>query len=253
MPSPPCELAASLNDAFPSLTPAERLARLRCRVGGRIVLSTSFGIEDQLITHLIAEAGLDVALVTLDTGRLFPETYEVWAETERLFGLRIAAYYPDAVALEALVERTGIDGFYRDVASRRSCCDLRKTAPLRRALAGASGWITGLRADQSDHRQGLAFVSNDPVHELVKANPLFDHTRQDVADFVAAHGIPVNRLHARGFMSIGCAPCTRAVEVGEPERAGRWWWEDEGRKECGLHVARDGRLVPAARREPVAP
>ncbi len=253
MPSLPRELAASLNDVFPSLSPAGRLARLRRRVPGRIAFSTSFGIEDQLITHLIAAAGLDIALVTLDTGRLFPETYEVWAETERLYGLRIAAYYPDAAALESLVERTGIDGFYRDVASRRSCCDLRKTAPLHRALAGANGWITGLRADQSDHRQGLAFVSHDPVRAVVKANPLFDHTRQDVAEFVAAHGIPVNRLHARGFLSIGCAPCTRAVEPGEPERAGRWWWEDEGRKECGLHVAPDGRLVPTARSEPVAP
>ena len=240
------ETAVALNGAFPDLAPTERLALLRRRVPGRITFSTSFGVEDQAITHLIAEAGLDVALVTLDTGRLFPETYEVWAATERRYGLRIRAFYPDTAALEALVAGSGIAGFYGGVASRTACCDVRKAAPLQRALAGASAWITGLRADQSEHRRGLDFVGYDPGRALIKANPLFDHTRQDVAAFVTAHDVPLNRLHERGFLSIGCAPCTRATRPGEPERAGRWWWENDDRRECGLHVAPDGRLVRAA-------
>ncbi len=244
--------AAALNGALPNLAPAERLMLLRRRIPGRIVFSTSFGIEDQAITHLIAEAGLDIALVTLDTGRLFPETYEVWAETERRYGLRIRAFYPEATALEQLVAESGIDGFYRGVASRASCCDVRKAVPLQRALTGANVWITGLRADQSGHRRSLEFASHDPARGLIKANPLFDHARQDVAEFVAARDIPVNRLHARGFLSIGCAPCTRATRPGEPERAGRWWWENDDRRECGLHVTPDGRLVRAAP-EPAAP
>ena len=144
------------------------------------------------------------------------------------------AFYPDHSAVEALVSRQGINGFYTSVEGRHACCAVRKVEPLRRALAGATAWITGLRADQSDDRAGISFAAFDQQHRLIKVNPLFDWTRDQVLAFIREHGIPYNPLHDQGFLSIGCAPCTRAVAPGEPERAGRWWWEHE-RKECGLH------------------
>ncbi len=238
--------AAALDAEFRSLDPVGRLARLRAAVDGRIVFTTSLGLEDQAITHMIATAGLDIEIATLDTGRLFPEAYNVWAETEERYGLRIKAYYPQAQAVQALVADQGINAFYYMVEARKACCNVRKVEPLGRALAGASAWVTGLRGDQSDHRQGLDFASFDAGRGLIKANPIFDWSRDRVAAFVEAEKIPVNALHAKGFLSIGCAPCTRAVKPGEPERAGRWWWEDEDKKECGLHVTEDGRVVRTA-------
>jgi phosphoadenosine phosphosulfate reductase len=198
------------------------------------VFTTSFGLEDQAILHLIAERGSEVEIVTLDTGRLFPETYALWAQTERRYGLRIRAVYPRQDDLEALIERQGIDGFYESRAARTACCHVRKIEPLDRALGGALGWIAGLRAEQSAHRRDMALVTAEGG--LIKLNPIFDWTREKLLDFVAANNIPVNPLHGRGFASIGCAPCTRPIAPGEPERAGRWWWEDEEKKECGLHV-----------------
>ena len=223
-------------------TPGERLASLRAAVPGRIVFTTSFGIEDQAITHLIAGQGLDVDLVTLDTGRLFPETYKVWQETEERYGRRIRSIHPDAAALAALVADAGVNGFYFSKTARLDCCGVRKVEPLNRALAGAAAWVTGLRVDQSDERGSVNLVSRDPERGLIKVAPLFDWSREDVADFCAAHDVPINDLHGRGFDSIGCAPCTRAIAPGEPERAGRWWWEQDEARECGLHVAADGRL-----------
>ena len=236
--------AALLDAAAAGQEATQRMVALREAIPGRIVFTTSFGLEDQALTHLIATAGLDIALATLDTGRLFPQTYDVWRETERRYGVRIAACYPERDALESLVAAQGIDGFYESVGQRHACCDVRKVRPLVRALAGADAWVTGLRGAQSQHRTGMDLVSYDAARGLIKANPLFDWSREDVAAFVAAHDIPVNTLHARGFPSIGCAPCTRAVEPGEDERAGRWWWETSD-KECGLHVNADGRLVRA--------
>jgi bifunctional enzyme CysN/CysC len=232
---------AALATALRDLTPAERIARLRREVGGRIVFATSFGAEDQVITHLIAEQAADIEIVTLDTGRLFPETYELWAATERRYGRRIRAIYPEREALEALVERHGINGFYGSRAARAACCHVRKIALLGRALAGAAAWVVGLRADQSVNRQGTDVVVRDE-RGLIKLSPLFDWTREAVHAFAAAHDVPLNPLHAKGFASIGCAPCTRAIAPGEPERAGRWWWEDEGTKECGLHGRAAGRM-----------
>jgi phosphoadenylyl-sulfate reductase (thioredoxin) len=228
--------AARLADALRDLSPGERLARLRRDVAGRIVFTTSFGLEDQVITHLLWEQDIDVDLVTLDTGRLFAETYTVWAETEQRYGRRIRALYPKHDDLEALVARQGINGFYDSKPARLACCHVRKVEPLARALAGARAWITGLRAEQSAFRKDMALVSADSAYELIKLNPLFDQTRDQVLAFVSDHAVPVNALHAKGFASIGCAPCTRAIAPDEPERAGRWWWEDQGRTECGLHV-----------------
>jgi phosphoadenosine phosphosulfate reductase len=212
-----------------------RLALLREAIAGRIVFTTSFGLEDQTIAHAIFAQHLAVEVVTLDTGRLFPQTYDVWTETERRYGVTIRALYPDHRAVEALVARQGIDGFRHSVAARQACCGVRKIEPLRRALAGAAGWITGLRADQSSARAETLFVTTDPVHNLLKLSPLADWSRGAVADYVAAQDVPHNVLHAQGFLSIGCAPCTRAIAPGEPERAGRWWWEQDDKKECGLH------------------
>lgn len=226
-----------------SSDPGDRLVDLRARIAGKIVFTTSFGIEDQAITHFIYTRGVDIDVVTLDTGRLFPSTYTVWDETEQKYGRRIRSVQPDAEALAAFVADAGINGFYHSKEARLGCCHVRKVEPLNRALAGAEAWVTGLRADQSGQRAAVTLESWDEERELVKLAPLFDWTRPEVADFCAANGVPINSLHAEGYLSIGCQPCTRAVAPGEPERAGRWWWEQEGSAECGLHVGPDGRLV----------
>ncbi|WP_279478922.1 phosphoadenylyl-sulfate reductase [Aureimonas sp. SK2] len=226
----------ALNAAFPTMSPLERLKHLRETVPGRIVFMTSLGIEDQMLTHLIFSNALKIEVVTLDTGRLFPETYTLWQETEEKYGRRIKAKYPQAEALETLIDDQGINAFYFAPEMRKACCGVRKVEPLNRALAGAAAWIAGLRRDQSANRESMEFVSADTTRGLVKANPLFDWTRERIATFCAENGVPVNALHSQGFLSIGCAPCTRAIRPGEVERAGRWWWEDETRRECGLHV-----------------
>jgi phosphoadenosine phosphosulfate reductase len=223
----------------------ERLITARREFGGRIVFTTSFGIEDQAVTDTIFTTGLDIDVVTFDTGRLFPETLEVWAATERHYGQHIRSLSPDRDDLQKLIERDGVNGFRQSVEARLACCSVRKVAPLGRALAGASAWITGLRADQSAARAMTAYASVDSKHRVVKVNPLFDWSRDRVAAFVRDRGIPYNPLHDRGFLSIGCAPCTRAIARGEPERAGRWWWEPHEKTECGLHPGH-----PALRLQP---
>jgi phosphoadenosine phosphosulfate reductase len=238
-------LIDELNAAFASATLPNRLRLLRKAVSGRIVFTTSFGIEDQAVTRALAESHVDFEVATLDTGRLFPETYEVWQQTEEKYALRIKAYYPKADSLEALIGDQGINGFYYGLDMRKACCEVRKVEPLSRALNGAKIWVTGLRGDQNAHRAHLRFVEWDEERGLIKANPLLDFTRDDVVTYTKANCVPVNALHEKGFVSIGCAPCTRAIKPGEPERAGRWWWESEEKKECGLHVAADGRVSRA--------
>ncbi|HET7817542.1 MAG TPA: phosphoadenylyl-sulfate reductase [Sphingomicrobium sp.] len=223
--------------------------RLRSAVdspGSPVVFTTSFGIEDQLIAHHVFTQELPIDVVTLDTGRLFPSTYELWQQTEEKYGVRIRSVHPDAQALSALVADQGINGFYHSKEARIACCHVRKVEPLRQALSGASAWVTGLRADQSGHRSSLELATWDQDHGLVKVAPLFDWTREQVATECERLGVPVNALHARGFPSIGCEPCTRAVDPGEPERAGRWWWESDAAKECGLHVDSSGKLARSA-------
>lgn len=219
-----------------------RLKLTREVIPSRIVFTTSFGIEDQLITHSIFTQGLEIDVVTIDTGRLFPETLELWAQTEARYARRITAVYPQAQPLEELVAEQGINGFYKSVENRKACCHVRKVEPLGRVLSGVSAWVTGLRADQSQERGKVRLSEIDVGHKLVKINPLADYTRDAVAAAVEEFSVPINELHGRGFVSIGCAPCTRAIEPGESERAGRWWWEAEEKKECGLHVGEDGRL-----------
>ena len=200
------------------------------------MFTTIIGLKNHALTHAIAAADLYIEIVTLETGRLFPETYDLWAETEERYGRRIPGHAPDHDALEALVGHQGINGFRRSIETRKACCAVRKVEPLGRALAGAAGWITGLRSEQSQGRSATPLAVFDPAYGVIKVNPLADWSRQDLARYVADQGIPYNPLHDRGFPSIGCAPCTRAVRVGEPERAGRWWWEAQDKKECGLHV-----------------
>ncbi len=239
-------MAAELTAQLASLDLFERLAAIRACIGGPIVFTTSFGLEDQAIAHALFSQKLEVDVATLDTGRLFPETYEVWAATERRYGTGIAAFTPDRAGVEALIARQGIDGMRSSVAARLECCAIRKVEPLARVLDGAAAWITGLRADQSTERARTALASFEEGRRLIKVNPLFDWTREQTVAFVRTHDVPYNTLHDRGFLSIGCAPCTRAVAPGEPERAGRWWWEQEEKKECGLHITRNGRVIRAA-------
>ncbi len=223
----------------------DRLSEARAATPGRAVFTTSFGIEDQAIAHAIFEGDYNIEVVTLDTGRLFQETYALWAQTEARYARRIRGFNPNAARVESLVAEQGIDGFYHAIEARKACCNIRKVEPLKRALAGAALWITGLRAEQSDARSAAPFLAHDAGFDILKANPLHDWTRDEVVAYTHAHHVPVNVLHAKGFPSIGCAPCTRAIAEDEPERAGRWWWEQESAKECGLHVGPDGRLQRA--------
>ena len=216
---------------------AGRVAAARAQIPGRLVFTTSFGLEDQAIAHAIFTQDLPVEVVSLDTGRLFPETYDLWVETERRYGVRIRAFFPQLEATESLVQQQGFGGFRASPEARHACCHVRKVEPLGRALNGAAGWITGLRAGQSPNRAETPAAVFDADRNLIKINPLFDWSRERAVDFVRANEIPYNVLHDSGFLSIGCAPCTRAVAPGEPERAGRWWWENESQKECGLHLA----------------
>jgi phosphoadenosine phosphosulfate reductase len=236
----------SLNAVFARLDIRERLTLLVRRITGPAVFTTSFGLEDQALTHLIVESGIACRFVTLDTGRLFPQTHTVWAETEQRYNIQVEAVYPRSDALASLVRQNGINGFYHSIDARHACCAVRKVEPLNRALAGAAAWLTGLRADQSNDRQGLDFVSYDVDRHLLKVNPLLDWSRDQVAATVRDRNVPYNALHDQGFLSIGCAPCTRAVAGGESERAGRWWWENHQTRECGLHLTPEGRLVRAS-------
>lgn len=237
--------AAALDTALaatPSL--AERIRLVRKAVHGRIAFSTSLGIEDQAILHAIAESGADIDVFTLDTGRHFAETIDTIAASEARYGLRIRLVAPEARELEALVARDGVLGFRASIDARKACCDIRKVRPLNRALAGAQGWITGLRRGQSSGRDHIAFAEYDAAHARVKLAPLADWSLDTLGAFIAANEVPVNALHAQGFPSIGCQPCTRAIAPGEDIRAGRWWWENEDGKECGLHSPK--RRMPSA-------
>ena len=243
----------ALNAEFANTTLEARLRGLVEMAAGRIVFTTSFGMEDQAIAHAIFTQDLPIDVVTLDTGRLYEETYALWADTEARYGATITPFYPDAGVLEELVAANGINGFYNSRDARHACCHVRKVEPLARALEGAAVWVTGIRADQNASRQTMAFFERDEARDLFKANPMLDWDQVRLDAYVAEHSVPVNPLHARGFPSIGCAPCTRAVEPGEDPRAGRWWWEQTAGAggECGLHVGPDGRLTRT--RTPAAP
>ena len=212
-----------------------RVAAIASAGLGRVAFSTSLGLEDQAILHTIAETRVEIDVFTLDTGRHFPETLETLDRSQQRYGLRVRVIAPDADDLEKLVARDGLFGFRLSVEARKACCNVRKVRPLRRALEGAAVWITGLRRGQSAGRGEVTLAAWDEEYRLLKVNPLADWSLERLEAYVAANNVPVNPLHARGFPSIGCQPCTRAIAPGEDVRAGRWWWEQEDGKECGLH------------------
>jgi phosphoadenosine phosphosulfate reductase len=237
------ELAAILLAELADLPWQGRMKKLAHYSGQSIAFSTSFSLEDQAITHAIAEYALPIRIFTIDTGRMFPETYETFQKTrETYFGIEIETYYPDTRSLESLVRKQGINGFFESVENRKGCCFVRKVEPLNRALTGTNIWISGLRREHSENRSDLPVVEYDAGRDIIKIYPLIDLTEGDIRTYIENHAIPYNPLYDRGFPSIGCAPCTRAVASGEHPRSGRWWWEQENDQECGLHI-KDGKLV----------
>lgn len=225
-----------LTELFRNLSIPQILKGLAIQFPGNATFSTSFSFEDQVITHLIKSENLPITLFTLDTGRLFPETYSVWSRTIEKYQAQIQAFYPNETAIQDFVTEKGPNSFYESVENRKGCCFIRKVEPLRRALAGNKVWITGLRAEHSPDRHDLQSLEWDETNQVIKYHPLLNWTTEEVKNFISTHNIPYNILHDKGFISIGCAPCTRAVQPGEDFRAGRWWWEDAGKKECGLHI-----------------
>ncbi len=201
---------------------------------GNVVFSSSFGQEDQVITDAIFKNNLNIKVFTLDTGRLFQETYELMDTTKNKYGKEFETYFPNTAKVEALVKEKGFNSFYFSVENRKECCGIRKIEPLKRALAGAEIWITGLRAEQSENRSDMEIVEWDANNNVIKFNPLIHWTYEDVLAYIKENRVPDSPLHRKGFISIGCAPCTRAIQEGEHPRAGRWWWE-ASQKECGLH------------------
>lgn len=225
---------SDLEARFQSLSAAEGLGLIAELFPGKVVFSTSLGQEDQVITQLIASQNLPIQIFSLDTGRLFPETLDLLSRTEAKYKTRVKVFYPTTTSVENLVSNIGINGFYASVENRKSCCFVRKVEPLKRALAGNEIWITGLRAEQSANRSEMKRIEWDESNQIIKYNPLMDWTFDQMIAYINEHKIPYNPLHDQGFVSIGCAPCTRAILPGENQRAGRWWWE-ESKKECGLH------------------
>lgn len=229
------KLIESLNQKYKNATAEELLAGFLTDYKGRIALSSSLGTEDQMLTHMVCQIDKATKIFTLDTGRLFPETYELIHRTNSKYGIRLSVYFPDAKQVEEMVGEKGINLFFESVVNRKQCCNVRKLEPLKRAFAGLEVWICGLRREQSVTRQDMQRIEWDEPNGIIKLNPLIDWTESEVLEFIKLHGIPYNPLHDKGFPSIGCQPCTRAIFPGEDIRAGRWWWENPDTRECGLH------------------
>lgn len=202
---------------------------------GKVAFSTSLGAEDQVITRMISDIDRSARVFTLDTGRLFPETYDLIDITSKKYGLNIEIMFPDADRVESMVNSKGINLFYDSIENRKLCCHIRKIEPLKRAFEGLDAWICGLRRDQSVTRKDIQLVEWDDTNGLIKVNPLIDWTEEQVWNYIRGNHVPYNQLHDKGYPSIGCQPCTRAILPGEDVRAGRWWWENPDSRECGLH------------------
>ena len=224
-----------LKDKIEGKEPGEAIKTLCLDFPGQVVFTTSFGLEDQAITHIICTNNLPVEIITLDTGRMYPETYKTFSATLNRYGCNIKVFYPDGAKVEKLLSTKGPFSFYESVENRKECCRIRKTEPLARALEGMSVWISGIRSGQSDNRSGMESMEYDEARQLIKYYPVFDWSFEEVRKFIDTNNIPYNILHDKGYPSIGCEPCTRAVKPGEDFRAGRWWWESGSTKECGLH------------------
>lgn len=223
------------NNNLKDATPQEVIEFFLKQFGDSIALSTSLGLEDQALTHMVSVIDTSAKVFTLDTGRLFPETYDLIDRTAKKYKINIEVFFPEATDIEKMVSEKGINLFYDSVENRKLCCNLRKLAPLARAMSGLDAWITGLRREQSVTRTDMQLVEWDENNNLVKINPLINWSEKDTWDYINEFSIPYNPLHKKGFASIGCQPCTRAIEPDEDIRAGRWWWENPDTKECGLH------------------
>ncbi len=229
------ERALDLNEEFKGKDALQVLTWFLKEYKGRIALSSSMGAEDQVLTDMVMRIDPEVKIFTLDTGRLFYETYELIERTSLRYKKNIEIYFPSPAEVERMVTEKGINLFYQSIENRKECCRVRKIEPLKRAFKGLEVWICGLSRNQSATRTENQMVEWDEANGLIKLNPLIDWSEQDVWEYIKANGVPYNPLHDKGFPSIGCQPCTRAIEPGEDVRAGRWWWENPETKECGLH------------------
>ncbi|PCJ96606.1 MAG: phosphoadenylyl-sulfate reductase [Zetaproteobacteria bacterium] len=240
---PDVSLTANIVKDLTSLSWEQRLQKLQDYSDNSMAFSTSFSFEDQAITHVIANKNLPIRIFTIDTGRLFEQTHDVFQKTRDAYpNISIDTFYPDTIGVQNLVKNQGINGFYESTENRHKCCNIRKVEPLGRALDGAEIWISGLRREHSRNREDLPVAEFDSERNIVKVYPLIDVSESEISDYIKDNNIPYNELHDQGFPSIGCAPCTRAVKAGEPPRSGRWWWEQDNEQECGLHLV-DGKLV----------
>ncbi|PKP36161.1 MAG: phosphoadenylyl-sulfate reductase [Bacteroidetes bacterium HGW-Bacteroidetes-15] len=228
-------IAQNLNSLLANKNPHEVISYCISAFPKKIALASSLGIEDQVLTDMILKIDSSTKIFTLDTGRLFPETYDLMERTSNKYKVNISVYFPDKQAVEQMVNEKGINLFYHSVENRKECCGVRKIQPLKRAFEGLDAWICGLRREQSVTRTNMQVVEWDENNGLIKINPLINWTDDEVWNYAREHKVPYNLLHDKGFSSIGCQPCTRAIEPGEDVRAGRWWWENPESKECGLH------------------
>lgn len=224
-----------LNNKFRKSTPEEVLSYFLNAYKSRITFASSMGAEDQVLMHMIANIDPTLKIFTLDTGRLFPETYNLIEATNKMYKINIQIFFPDQVETENMVREKGINLFYQSIENRKLCCGIRKKNPLKRALKDMEVWICGLRREQSITRFSVPLVEWDEDNNMIKLNPIYEWSEQQVWDYIKTNNIPYNALHDQEFPSIGCQPCTRAVKNGEDVRAGRWWWEEPENKECGLH------------------
>jgi phosphoadenosine phosphosulfate reductase len=228
-----------LNDLFSDSTAEEVVSFFINKYGNKIAFATSLGAEDQILTQIIAGIDPETRIITLDTGRLFPETIDLIETTNLRYNINIKVFFPDAGQVESMVNTKGINLFYASIENRKECCHIRKTLPLRRAMSGTDAWISGLRSEQSVTRKDLKLLEWDSNFNLIKINPLRNWSEEQVWEYIHTHNIPYNKLHDNNYPSIGCQPCTRAVNPGDDIRAGRWWWEQPEHKECGLHEKND--------------
>lgn len=225
----------ALNEKFSQTDTIELLSYFLDLYGDKMALSSSLSIEDQMLTDMLLKINSKARIFTLDTGRLFPETYSLIDRTNMKYNTNIEIFFPNAQEVETMVGENGINLFYNGIDERKLCCKVRKINPLKRAFAQLDVWVCGLRRDQSVTRQNVQLIEWDETNGLVKLNPIIHLSEQEVWDYIKTHKVPYNKLHDQGFPSIGCQPCTRAIEPGEDIRAGRWWWENPEHKECGLH------------------
>lgn len=232
-----------LNDKLKFRSPEEIIEYFANNYPGKVTLGSSMGAEDQVLIDMVYKIKKDISIFTLDTGRLFPETYELIDKTSKKYKLQIKIFFPDRTQVEKMVNNKGINLFYDSIENRKLCCNIRKIEPLKRALPGYKVWINGLRKDQSLIRFDTKLVDWDDKHQITKVSPLLNWTEKDVWSYIRENNVPYNELHDKGYPSIGCRSCTRAVQEGEDFRSGRWWWEDSGHTECGLHVNEDKKSV----------